>query len=79
MRCAQNIWCFAVVGCLGLIGGCEGGSIGGAYIESRRQAEDLVLGYAGDRGLPAVAMCVSNPCDFSDGWMPPAYSHAAWA
>ncbi len=53
--------------------------IGGAYIESRRQAEDLVLGYARDRGLPAVAMCVSNPCDFSDGWMPPAYSHAAWA
>lgn len=34
---------------------------GGAYIESRRRAEDLVLGYARDRGLPAVAMCVSNP------------------
>ncbi|MGV0602805.1 NAD-dependent epimerase/dehydratase family protein, partial [Mycolicibacterium pulveris] len=31
------------------------------YIESRRQAEDLVLSYARDRGLPAVAMCVSNP------------------
>lgn len=34
---------------------------GGAYIESRRRAEDLVLTYARDRGLPAVAMCVSNP------------------
>ncbi len=34
---------------------------GGAYIESRRQAEDMVLSYARQRGLPAVAMCVSNP------------------
>jgi dihydroflavonol-4-reductase len=34
---------------------------GGPYIESRRQAEDLVLSYARERGLPAVAMCVSNP------------------
>ena len=34
---------------------------GGAYIESRRQAEDLVLRYARERGLPAVALCVSNP------------------
>jgi dihydroflavonol-4-reductase len=34
---------------------------GGAYIESRRQAEDMVLRYARDGGLPAVAMCVSNP------------------
>lgn len=34
---------------------------GGAYIESRRQAEDLVLRYTHDRGLPAVIMCVSNP------------------
>ncbi len=38
-----------------------GGDKGGPYIESRRQAEDLVLSYARDRGLPAVAMCVSNP------------------
>jgi dihydroflavonol-4-reductase len=35
--------------------------VGGAYIESRRQAEDMVLTYARERGLPAVAMCVSNP------------------
>jgi nucleoside-diphosphate-sugar epimerase len=34
---------------------------GGAYIESRRQAEDMVLRYAKDGRVPAVAMCVSNP------------------
>ncbi|MGV0739029.1 NAD-dependent epimerase/dehydratase family protein [Mycobacterium syngnathidarum] len=42
---------------------------GGPYIESRRQAEDLVLSYARDRGLPAVAMCVSNPYGPPD-WQP---------
>ncbi len=42
---------------------------GGAYIESRRQAEDLVLAYARDRGLPSVAMCVSNPYGPLD-WQP---------
>jgi len=42
---------------------------GGAYIESRRQAEDLVLGYARERGLPAVALCVSNPYGPLD-WQP---------
>lgn len=42
---------------------------GGAYIESRRQAEDLVLDYARERGLPAVAMCVSNPYGPGD-WQP---------
>lgn len=30
------------------------------YVESRLQAEDLVLRYAKERGLPAVAMCVST-------------------
>jgi dihydroflavonol-4-reductase len=30
------------------------------YVESRVQAEDLVLGYAKDFGVPAVAMCVST-------------------
>jgi dihydroflavonol-4-reductase len=30
------------------------------YVESRVQAEDLVLRYAKDLGLPAVAMCVST-------------------
>jgi dihydroflavonol-4-reductase len=43
------------------------GPAAGDYIRSRVQAEDLVLEYARDRGLPAVAMCVSNtygPGDF---------------
>jgi dihydroflavonol-4-reductase len=30
------------------------------YVQSRVQAEDLVLRYAADHGLPAVAMCVST-------------------
>ncbi|MFN6550389.1 NAD-dependent epimerase/dehydratase family protein [Mycolicibacterium septicum] len=42
---------------------------GGPYIESRRQAEDLVLSYAREHGLPAVAMCVSNPYGPPD-WQP---------
>lgn len=42
---------------------------GGPYIESRRAAEDLVLCYAAERGLPAVAMCVSNPYGPPD-WQP---------
>jgi dihydroflavonol-4-reductase len=42
---------------------------GGPYIESRRQAEDLVLRYARERGLPAVAMCVSNTYGPGD-WQP---------
>jgi nucleoside-diphosphate-sugar epimerase len=41
---------------------------GGAYIESRRQAEDLVLSYA-TRGLPAVVLNVSNPYGPPD-WEP---------
>lgn len=45
------------------------GDKGGAYIESRRQAEDLVLRYARERGLPAIAMCVSNPYGPGD-WQP---------
>ena len=32
----------------------------GGYIQSRVAAEDLVLRYAEERGLPAVALCVSN-------------------
>jgi len=42
---------------------------GGAYIESRRQAEDLVLSYARDRGLPGVVLNVSNPYGPPD-WQP---------
>ncbi|MEU1980806.1 NAD-dependent epimerase/dehydratase family protein [Nocardia sp. NPDC019395] len=33
---------------------------GGAYVQSRVRAEELVLRYARERGLPAVAMCVAN-------------------
>lgn len=39
----------------------------GDYVRSRVEAENLVMSYARDRGLPAVAMCVSNtygPRDF---------------
>jgi dihydroflavonol-4-reductase len=39
----------------------------GAYIRSRVEAENLVLRYARERGLPAVALCVANtygPGDF---------------
>ena len=43
--------------------------VGGPYIESRRRAEDLVLSYARERGLPAVAMCVSNTYGPRD-WQP---------
>lgn len=42
---------------------------GGAYIDSRRKAEQMVLRYARERGLPAVAMCVSNPYGPRD-WQP---------
>ncbi|WP_292988987.1 NAD-dependent epimerase/dehydratase family protein [Mycobacterium sp.] len=35
------------------------------YVQSRVQAEDLVLRYASEKGLPAVAMCVSTT--YGDG------------
>ncbi len=41
----------------------------GSYIESRRQAEQLVLSYARERGLPAVVLNVSNPYGPPD-WQP---------
>ena len=41
----------------------------GGYIESRRAAEQLVLSYAADRGLPAVVTNVSNPYGPPD-WQP---------
>jgi dihydroflavonol-4-reductase len=43
--------------------------IGGPYIQSRRQAEDLVLQYVREQGLPAVALCVSNTYGPLD-WQP---------
>ncbi|MEU4839504.1 NAD-dependent epimerase/dehydratase family protein [Nocardia testacea] len=36
------------------------GDMGGAYVRSRVQAEELVLRYAREHGVPAVAMCVAN-------------------
>ena len=45
------------------------GAKAGDYIRSRVQAEDLVLSYARDKGLPAVALCVSNTYGPRD-WQP---------
>jgi dihydroflavonol-4-reductase len=42
---------------------------GGPYIESRLAAEDLVLRYARQKGLPAVALCVSTTYGPRD-WAP---------
>jgi dihydroflavonol-4-reductase len=42
---------------------------GGGYIQSRVEAEDLVLRYTTERGLPAVALCVSNTYGPHD-WQP---------
>lgn len=42
---------------------------GGPYIEARVQAEDLVLQYARDKGLPAVALCISTTYGPGD-WQP---------
>lgn len=44
-------------------------SDGGPYIESRIAAEDLVLRYAREQGLPAVAMCISTTYGPGD-WAP---------
>jgi dihydroflavonol-4-reductase len=41
----------------------------GAYIRSRVEAENLVLHYANERGLPAVALCISNTYGPRD-WQP---------
>jgi nucleoside-diphosphate-sugar epimerase len=41
----------------------------GSYIESRRQAEQLVFSYVADQGLPAVVVNVSNPYGPPD-WQP---------
>ncbi|HTI76712.1 MAG TPA: NAD-dependent epimerase/dehydratase family protein [Mycobacterium sp.] len=42
---------------------------GGAYIRSRVEAEKLVMRYANERGLPAVALCVANTYGPRD-WQP---------
>lgn len=42
---------------------------GGDYIRSRVEAENMLLRYCADRGLPGVAMCVSNTFGAGD-WLP---------
>ncbi len=42
---------------------------GGAYIGARVAGEDLVMSYARDKGLPAVAMCISTTYGPGD-WAP---------
>jgi len=42
---------------------------GGAYIEARVAAENMVLSYAREQGLPAVAMCISTTYGPGD-WAP---------
>jgi dihydroflavonol-4-reductase len=42
---------------------------GGAYIEARVAAENLLMSYAHDKGLPAVAMCISTTYGPGD-WAP---------
>ena len=42
---------------------------GGAYIESRKAGEDLVMQYAREKGLPAVALCISTTYGPGD-WAP---------
>jgi dihydroflavonol-4-reductase len=42
---------------------------GGAYVLSRVETEKLVMRYAKERGLPAVALCVSNTYGPRD-WQP---------
>ncbi len=42
---------------------------GGAYIEARVAGEHLLLSYARDKGLPAVAMCISTTYGPGD-WAP---------
>ncbi|BBZ36243.1 NAD-dependent epimerase/dehydratase family protein [Mycolicibacterium confluentis] len=42
---------------------------GGAYTQCRVDAENLVLSYANDMGLPAVALCISNTYGPRD-WQP---------
>jgi dihydroflavonol-4-reductase len=41
----------------------------GAYVRSRVEAENLVMRYAKEQGLPAVAMCISNTYGPRD-WQP---------
>jgi dihydroflavonol-4-reductase len=44
-------------------------SDGGAYIEARKAGEDLVMQYVREKGLPAVALCISTTYGPGD-WAP---------
>ncbi|CAN5587748.1 NAD-dependent epimerase/dehydratase family protein [soil metagenome] len=48
---------------------------GGPYVDSRVAAENLVLQYARDRGLPAVALCISTTYGPGD-WAPTPHGRA---
>lgn len=48
---------------------------GGAYIEARVAAEDLVMRYAHETGLPAVALCISTTYGPGD-WAPTPHGGA---
>ncbi|MBX7433353.1 NAD-dependent epimerase/dehydratase family protein [Mycobacterium sp. Y57] len=75
---AQQLYRFVFTSSIGTIGLVHGGLAdegtahnwldrGGDYIRSRVAAEEMVMRYCADRGLPGVAMCVANtygPGDF---------------
>ena len=48
---------------------CNWYADGGAYTQCRVDAENLVLQYADEKGLPAVALCISNTYGPGD-WQP---------
>ncbi|GAA2558523.1 NAD-dependent epimerase/dehydratase family protein [Mycolicibacterium diernhoferi] len=48
---------------------CNWYADGGAYTQCRVDAENLVLQYANEKGLPAVALCISNTYGPRD-WQP---------
>ena len=62
--------------------------VGGPYAESRVEAENLVLAHARDKGLPAVAMCISTTYGPVTGarhrtaaawpWSRPGSSRSTW-
>jgi dihydroflavonol-4-reductase len=51
---------------------------GGAYVVSRVEAENLVMRYARERGLPAVALCVSNTYGRATGGRHRTGSSSQW-
>ena len=75
-----NLVRFVFTSSIGTIGRVENGladestahnwlDVGGDYILSRVAAEDLMMRYCAERGLPGVAMCVANTFGPGD-WLP---------